>query len=171
VYYFYAVADRTNAVMESNENDNERLSAVVGQVGPCVSKLEYEDPFTYPLDQNRIALAAGGSVHPTVVSKCMPGAYYLIAWGGSGTAPGTPIGNGLTVPLNRDFYTDLGLAGANGPWFPGFLGSLDAQGVGRATFQLPANTGLVAMNGHFAAMLLDAGGFAAVTNPIAIQLQ
>ncbi len=171
VHYVYAVVDRQNHVMESNESDNERLSAVVGQAGPCTTKLEFQEPLTYPFDTATLSLAQGGAVQPKVVAPCLPGALYLIVWGASGTTPGTPIGNGLVVPLNRDAFTDLGLAGLNGPWFAGFFGGLDSQGRSLAQFQLPANSGLPAMTSHFAAMLIDANGFAAVTNPVTLQLQ
>lgn len=171
VYYVYAVADRTNQVFETNEGDNERITAIIAQAGACETKLEFQDALTYPRDQNAITLSTGGTVHPTVVAKCMPGAYYLIAWGASGTQPGTPIGGGLTVPLNRDAFTDLGLLGVNSAWFPGFFGPLNSLGVGRGTMQIPVNSGLVAMSSHLAGLLIDSNGFAAVTNPIALQLQ
>ncbi|MCA8964556.1 MAG: hypothetical protein H6838_00705 [Planctomycetes bacterium] len=171
VYYVYAVVDRADAVYETNENDNQRLSAFVGQTGPCGTHLEFVDPLTCPYDANSVPVATGGVVHPTVVAPCAVGSYYLVVWGCSGTTPGTPIAPGLTVPLNRDFCTDLGLIGLNGTWFANFFGVIDAQGLGRATFSLPANTGLQATPGHFAAMLMDAGGFSAVTNPVAITLQ
>ena len=171
VYYVYAVVDRLDAVHETDENDNQRLSAFVGQAGPCNTHLEFLDPLTYPFDANSVPVTTGGTVHPTVVAPCAAGSYYLVAWGCSGTAPGTPIAPGLTVPLNRDFCTDLGLLGLNGAWFANFFGVIDPQGLGRATFSLPANTGLLATPGHFAAMLMDASGFSAVTNPVAITLQ
>lgn len=171
VYFVYAVVDRLNAVREANENDNERLSALVGQAGPCTSKLEFHDPLTYPHDSNSVSLANGGTAHPTVVAPCAPGSLYLVVWGCSGTSPGTPITPSLTVPLNRDFCTDLGLLALNGAWFGNFFGTIDSQGLGRATFSLPANTGLMATPGHFAAMLIDASGFSAVTNPVVINLQ
>lgn len=173
VYYVFAVVDRLNAVRETNESDNSRYAAFVGQAGPCVTKLEYADPLVYPFDAALVPVRPGGTVHPTVVARCAaPGTLYLIAWGCSGTAPGTPLAPGITVPLNQDFCTQLGLAAVNGAWFQNFLGVLDAQGLGRATFQLPANSGLLASTGHFAALLVDPVlGFAAVTNPVGIGLQ
>ncbi len=171
VYYVYAVVDRTDAVRESEEGDNQRLSALVGQAAACAPKLEFLDPLNYPLDAAAVPLAAGGSVHPTVVAPCHIGSYYLVVWGCSGTAPGTAVAPGITVPINRDFCTDLGLLALNGAWFANFFGTVDAQGRGRATFALPPNTGLLPASGHFAALLLDPSGFRATTNPVSIVLQ
>ncbi|MBL8724812.1 MAG: hypothetical protein JNK49_12250 [Planctomycetes bacterium] len=173
VYYVFAVADRQNSVRETNENDNSRYGAFVGQAGPCVTKLEYADPLVYPLSAAALPVSTGGAVQPTVVARCAaPGTLYLIAWGCSGTVPGTPLAPGITVPLNQDLCTQLGLAAVNGAWFQNFLGTLDAQGLGRATFQVPANSGLLASTGHFAALLVDpVQGFSGVTNPVVIDLQ
>lgn len=173
LYYLFAVVDRLDAVHESNEGDNVRTYALVGQTGPCVTKLEYDDPLVYPGDAATLGLATGGSLHPTVVARCAsPNTLYLIVWGCSGTAPGTPIAPGLTVPINQDFCTQLGLAAVNGPWFQSFFGVLDPQGLGRATFALPPASGFGAVQGHFAALLVDPVlGFSEVSNPVAITLQ
>ncbi|MFO1076994.1 MAG: M64 family metallopeptidase [Planctomycetota bacterium] len=172
VLYVHAVVDRLNAVAELNENDNSTYRVMIEQVGPCVTKLEFADPLLYPFDAATVSASAGGAVHPTVVAPCAaPGSHYLIVWGCSGTAPGTLLAPGLTVPLNQDFCTQLGLAAMNGPWFQAFFGTLDAQGLGQATFALPANSGLWAMTGHFAGIVLDpTPAFAAVTNPVAITI-
>ena len=172
LYYLYVVVDRTNTVFETNEGDNQRVTALVGQTGPCVTKLEFDDPLLYPFDDATVSVATGGTVHPTVVARCAsPGTIYLIVWGGSGTTPGTTLAPGITVPINQDFLTQLGLSAVNGAWFQSFLGTLDAQGLGRATFALPAATGLVVTPGHFAALLVDPViGFSATSNPVSILL-
>jgi hypothetical protein len=173
VHYVHAVVDRTDTVRETNEGDNRRVTAVVSQPGPCVTKFEYDDPLVYPHDSASLGLTAGGTLHPTVVARCaQPGTLYLIVWGCSGTTPGTSIAPGVTVPINQDFCTGLGLGLLNTPMFAQFFGVLDAQGLGRATFALPPATGLPPSPGHFAALLIDpAGAFGAVTDPIVIDLQ
>jgi hypothetical protein len=173
IWFVYAVVDRENVVLETNENDNTRFVTVIGQTGACVTKLEYDDPLLYPGDRAQVALPGGGTVHPTVVARCAaPGSLYLIVWGCSGTIPGTPLAPGVTVPINQDFCTGLGLAAANGPVFQQFFGVLDAQGLGRAAFALPPSSGLLPTPGHFAGLLVDpSGAFAAVTNAVAIDLQ
>ena len=173
LWYVHAVVDRTNVVLEANENDNQRSLVLFGQAGPCVTKLEYADPLVYPFDSASMSIATGGTRHPTVVAPCANPAttLYLIAWGGSGTSPGVPLAPGVTLALNPDSFTQLGLDGLNGPVFGAFLGLLDGQGLGHATFTLPPGVGLSAMPTHFAAVLLgNVQLFANATNAIALTL-
>lgn len=171
--YGFVVVDRANVVTETNENDNQRNFVLLGQAGSCVTRLEYVDPLVYPGDAATASLAAGRTLHPTLVAPCANPAttLYLIAWTGSGTSPGVPLGPGITLPLNPDALTTIGLDGLNGPVFGGFLGLLDAQGIGRATFTLPPGAGLGLGQTHFAGVLLgDTQLFTAVTNPIGLLL-
>ena len=172
-YYVTAVADRLDVVNESNENDNTRQTVVLGQAAGCVTKLEYQDPLLHPFDAASLSLASGGTVHPTIYAPCADPAttIYLMAWTGSGTAPGIPLAPGLVLPLNFDPLTQLGLDGINGSVFGGFLGLLDAQGRGQATFTLPAAAGVPLGQTHFAALLLgNVQLFTAVSNPIGLQI-
>jgi hypothetical protein len=172
-YYVHLVIDRAGVLRETSRADNTRLTVVIGQTGPCVTRLEYTNPLVYPPDSATLSLNSGGTLSPTVIARCAaPGTLYLLVWGASGTAPGTPLTPSLTVPINQDFLTQLGLGAVNGSWFPGFLGQLDAGGMGRAHLVLPGNPGLTAMQTHFAGVLVDPVlGFSAVTNAIALQLQ
>jgi hypothetical protein len=174
VYFGFAVADRAGAVGETNEADNVRMFTLIGQTSPCVTKLEFLDPLVYPLDTASMSLATGGAVHPTVVAPCADplATLYLIAWTGSGTTPGIPLAPGLVLPLNYDPFTQLGLDMLNGPVFGSFLGILDAQGLGQATFTLPPSTSLPLGTTNFAAVLLgNTQLFTAVTNAVALTLQ
>ena len=166
--FVHAIVDRQNTVAESDETDNQLARAVFGQVGPCETGLEFQDPLTTPF-AGSISLAAGGTLHPTVVARCADPAttIYLIAWSGSGTTPGMPLGAGLTLPINFDGYTQTGLGGLNGSIFGGFLGILDAQGVGQAQFTLPPSTAIPTGTTHFAAVLLGSTQlFTAVSNAV-----
>ena len=166
--FVHAIVDRQNTVAESDETDNQLARAVFGQVGPCETGLEFQDPLTTPF-AGSISLAAGGTLHPTVVARCADPAttIYLIAWSGSGTTPGMPLGAGLTLPINFDGYTQTGLGGLNGSIFGGFLGILDAQGVGQAQFALPPSTAIPTGTTHFAAVLLGSTQlFTAVSNAV-----
>jgi hypothetical protein len=168
----FVKVDRLDAVRESNEADNERMTTLFGTSPSCTPVLEYRDDLLYPRDANAVSIANGGQALPTVIARCAaPGTMYVIAWGFSGTSPGTPLGNGFTAPLNADAGTQLGLALLNSPVFQQFWGPLDAQGVGRATLQWPAGLNLLPLSGHFAAVLLDGNGIAGVTNAIAIDLR
>jgi hypothetical protein len=174
ILYGFVVVDRLDTVHETNENDNQRQFVLIGQAGPCVTQLEFNDPLLHPTDAATLSLANGGTLHPTVFAPCADptATLYLIAWTGSGTSPGLPLAPGLTLPLNPDSLTNLGLDFLNGAVFGSFLGVLDAQKLGRATFALPPGLGLPPGQTHLAALLLgNTQLFTAVTNPIALTLQ
>lgn len=167
----YIVVDREDVVNENNENDNVVSRALFTQAGGCHTGLEFQDPMVTPF-AGAVSVAAGGTVHPTIVAPCADptATIYLLAWGGSGTSPGLPLG-GLTLPLNFDGFTQTGLDALNGPVFGQFLGVLDPQGVARAQFTLPPATGLPSGTTHFAAVLLGSTQlFQAVTNPVELVL-
>jgi hypothetical protein len=172
-YTLHAIADRLDVVNETNENDNSRTTVLIGQAGGCVTKLEFRDPLVYPFDAATMSRAAGITLHPTVVAPCANPAttLYLIAWTASGTSPGIALAPGVTLPLNFDALTQLGLDALNGGVFGNFLGILDAQGRGTATFTLPPAVAPVLGQTHFAAVLLgNPQLFAAASNPIGLQI-
>jgi hypothetical protein len=174
--YLFAVADRSNVVHESNENDNTR------QQRRCSAQRRSDADVHLEFHDTRSTLGDAGNdrrsapvaaLHPTVVAPCANPAttLYLIAWTGSGTSPGVALAPGVTLPLNPDGLTTLGLDGLNGPVFGGFLGLLDAQGIGRATFTLPPGAGVPLGQTHFAGVLLGSVQlFTATTNPVSLQL-
>lgn len=170
--YVHAVVDRLNVIAESDETDNHAFRLLLGQPGPCNTGLEFQDPLNTPF-AGSLSLAAGGTMHPTVIAPCANQAttIYLIAWSGSGTNPGTTLGTGLVLPINFDILTRVGLDGLNGPVFGSFIGVLDAQGVGRAQFTLPPSAALPIGTTHFATLLLGQTQlFAAASNPIELTL-
>lgn len=172
-WYVLAAVDRANAIREINENDNVRANIEFVQTGGCTPTLEFDDALLWPRDAATVSLPAGGTVHPTVVARCAaPGTLYLLLWGCQGTVPGTPLAPGVTVPLNQDLCTLLGLGALNGPIFQQFWGTLDAQGRGRATFAWPAGMNMLPQAGHFAGVLIANGStFSATTNPVAIDIR
>ncbi|MFK7739025.1 MAG: M64 family metallopeptidase [Planctomycetota bacterium] len=172
VGFVHAVVDRADTVLESDENDNSIARVVIGTAGPCTTGLEFQDQEVMPFSGS-ISIAAGGTLHPTVVAPCADPAAtsYLIAWGGSGTTPGITLSPGVTLPLNFDPLTQIGLDGLNGPVFGSFLGVLNAAGVGQAQFSLPAGASVAAGTTHFAAVLLGATTlFEAVSPPVELTL-
>ena len=172
VMFVHAVVDRENTVIESNETDNILMRSLFSQQGPCETGLEFQDSLVTPF-AGGMSLAAGGTLHPTVVAPCANPAttLYLIAWTGSGTNPGTQIGPGLTLPLNFDGLTQVSLDGLNGAVFGAFFGLLDAQGVGQAQFTLPPSTVIPTGTTHFAAALLGQSPlFTAVSNAIELTI-
>ncbi|MGE3171444.1 MAG: M64 family metallopeptidase [Planctomycetota bacterium] len=171
-YVLMGVVDRPGAITEVLETDNFSYSTLVVQTPGCTPVLDYRDDLLHPRDQAAVSLATGGQALPTVVAPCAaPGTWYLLVWGCTGTAPGTPF-QGLTVPINADSCTLAGLENVNSAVFQAFLAPLDAAGIGRATVAWPAGLPFQAMPTHFAAVLLDpSGSFPAATNAIGFELQ
>jgi hypothetical protein len=173
IQYGHVVVDRPGVVNESNETDNSHSFVLIGQTTGCVTQLEFTTPLVLPAGPATLSLATGGVVHPTVFAPCVDPAttLYLIAWTGSGTAPGIALPPNLTLPLNFDALTQLGLDNLNGPVFGSFLGIFDSLGQGHATFTLPPGLALPTGPTHFAAVLLgNTQLFTATTNAIELQL-
>lgn len=174
-YYLAAFADWGAAVSEAVENNNYTTTQVQVTRAACGAVLEYRDQELYPKDAavlNMETVFLFDTVHPTLTSPCDAGDIYVIVWGCSGTSPGTPLAPGVTLPLNLDGCSTLGLNLVNSLYFDAFSAVLDADGIGRATFQLPFVRYRGDVPGHFAGLLLDGQTFAfkAVTNPVGILL-
>jgi hypothetical protein len=97
---------------------------------------------------------------------------YLLLGSMRGTSPGILLPGGTaTLPLNWDLFTDLAINLLNTPYFSNFMGTLDSEGHGSATFNTlaPLPRGLAGETLHFAYALpprLPDGWFA--SNPAGI---
>ncbi|MCC6671265.1 MAG: M1 family metallopeptidase [Planctomycetes bacterium] len=95
---------------------------------------------------------------------------YVVLAGASGSSPGTQLGS-LLIPLNFDALTDLALQTINGAVFTSFYGTLDSQGLARATFNLPPGLALP-LKGRsltFAYVLIDT--LDATSRPLTLRLE
>ncbi|PIE23483.1 MAG: hypothetical protein CSA62_07655 [Planctomycetota bacterium] len=63
--------------------------------------------------------------------------FFLMLGSASGTQPGMRVNSKLSIPLNYDAFTGLGLSAINTPVFAKFLGKLDRNGSATATLTLP----------------------------------
>lgn len=174
-YYLAAFADWGGAVGEAVEGNNYTTTQVQVTRAACGAVLEYRDQELYPKDAavlNMETVVLFDVVYPTITSPCDAGDLYVIVWGCSGTSPGTPLAPGLTLPLNLDGCSTLSLNLINSRYFQAFSATLDADGIGRASFLLPGVAYRGDVPGHFAGLLLDGQTFAfkAVTNPVGILL-
>ncbi|MBM3986217.1 MAG: beta-lactamase family protein, partial [Planctomycetes bacterium] len=146
-------------------------------VGPVVDAL-FDFAEAYPpatslvADAAELSAGAGGVLRLTLHGGTMnAGRAYVVLASLSGSQPGTPLPGGLaTLALNWDLATEIVVANLGPPMFPGFLGTLGAQGLGRASFYtlgpLPA-----ALVGHaltFAGALMGPWDFATNAVDIAI---
>ncbi|MEZ5978741.1 MAG: hypothetical protein R3F34_11025, partial [Planctomycetota bacterium] len=87
------------------------------------------------------------------------GAVYLVLGSASGSAPATPIGGGLSLPLVPDAYTNLTLA--VGAPIVGAAGLLDSDGAANARFFVPFGTSpmFVGLRLHHAFVAVDPATF------------
>lgn len=97
--------------------------------------------------------------------------WYMILGSITGTDPGTPLPGGqVTLPINWDAFTNIVIDLVNTPFFENFLGQLDSEGSGTATFNtygpLPAE--FVGSTLNFAYALNKPYDF--VSNPVAIEV-
>jgi hypothetical protein len=94
---------------------------------------------------------------------------YFLLGSISGTESGIPLPGGMaTLPLNWDFFTNIVINMINGFFFQNFAGVLDADGLGTATFNLPAGTGATGLSMYYAYALSKPYDF--TSNPVMIQV-
>ena len=97
------------------------------------------------------------------------GRNYLLVGSVSGTSPGTPLPGGLvTIPLNRDWFTDYVLDHLNNSIFQNFWGALDSSGNGNATLSAPPISTWVGRKIDFAYALPGPWDFA--SNAVTIEV-
>ncbi len=97
------------------------------------------------------------------------GRNYLLLGSVSGTSPGTLLPGGLvTIPLNRDWFTDFVLDNLNNAVFQNFWGTLDASGNGSATLSAPPIPTWIGRKVSFAYALKSPWDFA--SNAITVEI-
>jgi len=94
---------------------------------------------------------------------------YITAISASGTLPGTPFGS-VVVPLNFDQLTGIGFNYLNSSVFHDFGGSLDGEGKGNCSFNLPpAVPNAQGARLYFAFFTLSPIDFA--SNPVMVDIE
>lgn len=74
----------------------------------------------------------------------------------SGTVPGTLLPGSLIVaPLNLDLFTRFLYRNSRAPWCNGFFGTLDGNGIAKASLDVPASPVLAGWTFHFSFVLDD----------------
>ncbi len=97
-------------------------------------------------DTDTFSASTGGTVNFTLFAgSANGGRNYLLVGSLSGTSPGTVLPGGLTtIPLVRDWYTDLIIQHLAWPSFQNFWGTLDVTGAATARLVLgPQSSGYV----------------------------
>ena len=84
-----------------------------------------------------ISGTGGGSIDFAIdMPSDAAGRTYLVLISVSGTEPGTPV-DFVTVPINFDAVTQVGIGLLGTPAAPGFFGTLDGNGDATATLNTP----------------------------------
>lgn len=121
-------------------------------------------------DQDSIPASTGGTVEFSLsAGEQFAGRGYLLAGSMSGTSPGTPLPGGqVTIPLNRDWFTDYILANLNNAIFSSFLGTLDGTGRATAWLNTPPIPTWAGTTMHFAFATMNPYDFASI--PLAVEI-
>lgn len=133
-----------------------------------VGTLEPGDLASLSSSEVYIHASTGGSIDFTLAGGSeYASRNYTLALSASGTSPGTPYGD-VVVPLNRDRFTDYGLAHLNTPLFDNFAGILDGSGSATATLNAPSITwpGLLGATVDFAWVTMTPSDYA--SDPAAV---
>ena len=156
-------------LIETNPAGNEVWSWDTPQDQKIFKARRYER-FFWPGDAT-VSIATGGRVTLDLVAgMANANRKYLIAGTLSGTSPGTPLGNGLTAPLNWDSFSDWTIRNVNGPVLNNFSGTLDANGFAIAVLDTlgPVSASYSGLTAHFAFVLLKPLDFVSNAIPIAL---
>jgi len=137
--------------------------------------LVYENALRDPAleaDATFLSAATGGQVQLALSGGSNHAARtYLMTGSLSGTVPGTLLpGELITIPLNRDWFTEFVLSHLNGALFVNFYGTLNGAGEGAALLDTlgPINSYFVGRTLHFAWALTGSWDFA--SNAVAIDV-
>lgn len=108
-----------------------------------------------------VSASLGGSVQMQLrTGPAAAGLPYIVVASLSGTSPGTVWTPDLTVPINRDFLTDLLIANPNTPLLANSAATFDAQGNATAVLSVPPGflSVLAGATMHWTYGVLDAQG-------------
>jgi hypothetical protein len=126
-------------------------------------------PLSLWSDLHEIPIKAGGTQKLTVnAGKAHANRLYWI-FGSLGTSPGISL-NGVHIPLNPDPYTDLAMMFVNTTVYTKFRGTLDANGLATASFNVP----VIPAGGtlYHAYVVYDASGkFYMASNAVPVRLK
>lgn len=123
-------------------------------------------------DKTQLSLTTGGTQTLTLDADTQ-NAYrsYWVVGSVTGTNPGVAIG-GITIPVTFDAYTDFTVAAPNTALLSMSLSTLDAQGGGKATFNVPTglSASLVGLRVYHAFFTFTRASFNMASNPVSVMI-
>ncbi|MEW6743700.1 MAG: C25 family cysteine peptidase [Planctomycetota bacterium] len=123
-------------------------------------------------DNYTLSEGAGGVVNFHLdAGAAFAGRDYVVLGSMSGTEPGLPVGNGVTLPLNWDLFMLVVATNLNSPIFDHFLGELDASGEASARLSVPGPMppGCAGLVLHFAFGVMTPWEYA--SNPVGVLIE
>lgn len=142
---------------------------------PYVGRVRVYPGVSTPLDVDPapVSLLQGGTRELTLnLDAPTAGLWYLMLGSYSGTQSGLPWAPGQLLPLTPDPYFSFTLQNPNSALLSSSLGMLDGNGVGVASFNVPAGSNPVfaGLEVHHAAAVISTLGVRQVTGAVAISL-
>ena len=122
---------------------------------------------------HQLSIKAGGTQRLTVnAGRAHANRLYWIFGSETGTRPGVDL-LGVHIPLNPDLYTIIAMGAVNGKEFTKFRGTLDANGLAAASFNVPPNLPFPpGFTFHHAYVVYDATGrFYMASNAVPLRLK
>jgi len=147
---------RESPCINRGTNTGAPLTDMDGDSRPTMGLVDMgADEFTgtHYLSADTFTLSgSGGEVNFDIAAGAgNAGRYYLLFCSYSGNAPGTPFPGGhITVPVNWDDFTQLGINLMNTPYFHQFMGPVDFLGEATAKLWFPDAASGVGLNLTFA---------------------
>lgn len=124
---------------------------------------DYFDQLFLDASTTSLSASAGGSLDLILKAGAgNAGRDFVVVGSASGTTPGLPLPGGLvTLPINRDNFTNRSYRQAGSSAFANFQGVLDSSGNANAQFNMPPiSSSLVGTQLHFAFGLSNPWDFA-----------
>jgi len=130
----------------------------------------YTVPF-FGTDREEIDTVQGGTAefHLDLGGPSANRGFALIL-GMSGSTPPWVV-YGLSIPVARDFWTDLSLQNANSAYFQNFLGNLDATGKARSAVYVPPGLANVLAGTTITAAAIRIDAFDFASRPVTVELK
>jgi hypothetical protein len=177
---FALAVDASGVVTVTGYTHSKNFPTTSGAYDRTYNGAQYVDMFVSRLsmgvslygDVHDISIQSGGTQRLTVnAGKAHANRLYWIFGSETGTSPGVDL-LGAHIPLNPDLYTIIAMSAPNGKEFTNFKGTLDANGLATASFNLPARLPFPpGFTFHHAYVVYDANGIFMTSNAVPLRLK
>lgn len=180
-WYVFRALGETAELVVSDWESNTKPGGPIGQeimynfieIQPYLenSTLELLTPAGNGTTETTLSQGTGGILDFSLFAGAdSAGRHYFLLGSMSGTSPGTPLPNGMNMPLNWDIFTDTVTLLANSPVFLNFNATLYPSGQGWARLDSlgPLPPGLLGITLNFAYLLYNPIDF--TSNAVGVEI-